>query len=101
VRPQADAEGWKVRLLGSNRHLKDNPHHGSRPTLGGIAILYGQFWTLKEWAYAGHAFNLFGASGSHVFSGHGFRKIIVAVIIPGFVLASYRPSKNPLDLREH
>jgi hypothetical protein len=63
--------------------------------------LYGQFRTLKEWVYAGYTFNLFGASASHVFSGDGFRKINVAVIIPGFVLASYWPSKNPLDLREH
>src|SRR5262245_38271774 len=67
---------------------------GTAKLLGGIAILQERFRTLKEWAYAGFTFNLLGASASHAFSGDSFGKIIVPVIILGFVLASYLLWKN-------
>jgi DoxX-like family len=73
---------------------------GTAKLLGVIAILYGRFETLKEWAYAGFTFNLIGASASHAFSGDSLGKIITPVIILGFVLASYRVWKNALDVRE-
>jgi len=74
---------------------------GAGKLLGGIAILYGKFRTLKEWAYAGYTFNLLGASASHAFSGDHFGKILVPVIILGFVLASYRLRRNSLDAKEN
>jgi uncharacterized membrane protein YphA (DoxX/SURF4 family) len=49
---------------------------GVAKLLGGTAILYGRFRTLKEWAYAGYTFNLLGASASHAFSGDSFGKIL-------------------------
>jgi len=73
---------------------------GTAKLLGGVAILYGRFRTLKEWAYAGYTFNLLGASASHMFSGDSFGKIITPVIILGFVLSSYRLWKIALDARE-
>src|SRR5262249_25764961 len=72
---------------------------GTAKLLGGIAILQGRFRTLKEWAYAGYTFDLLGASASHAFSGDSFGKIIVPVIILGFVLASYWLWKNAQDVR--
>ena len=68
---------------------------GTAKLLDVIAILYGRLETLKEWAYAGITFNLLGASASHAFSGDGFGKVIVPVIMLGFVLTSYRLWKNP------
>ncbi|HZS45884.1 MAG TPA: DoxX family protein [Blastocatellia bacterium] len=56
---------------------------------GGLAIFYGRYKTLKEWAYAGYTFNLLGASASHVFSGDGVIKILIPIINLGFVLVSY------------
>ena len=72
---------------------------GTAKLLGGIAILYGRFQTLKEWAYAGYTFNLLGATASHAFSGDSLGKIITPVIILGLVLASHRQWKNALGVR--
>jgi len=72
---------------------------GTAKLLGGIAILYGGFRTLKEWAYAGYTFNLLGATASHAFFGDSLGKIITPIIILGFVLASYRLWRKALDLR--
>jgi hypothetical protein len=69
---------------------------GVAKELAGISILYGRFRTLKEWAYAGYTFNLPGASASHVLYGDPFIKIIVPIIIPAFVLVSYRLWRNSL-----
>lgn len=41
---------------------------GFAKILGGAAILYGKFPRLKEWAYAGFAFDYLGAAASHVFA---------------------------------
>ena len=73
---------------------------GVAKLLGGIAILYGKFRTLKEWAYAGYTFNLLGASASHAFSGDNVGKIIVPIIILGFLMASYRLWRSALYAKE-
>jgi hypothetical protein len=65
-----------------------------RQGLGGMAILQGWFRALKEWGYAGYAFNLLGASASHGFSGDPFLKILVPLIILTFVMISYRQRKT-------
>ncbi len=67
---------------------------GTAKLLGGIAILQGQFRTLKEWAYAGYTFNLLGASASHALYGDPFVKTLTPIIILAFVLISYRQWKT-------
>ncbi len=42
---------------------------GFAKTLGSIAILSGKFPKLKEWAYAGFAFDYLGATASHILAG--------------------------------
>src|SRR5881394_1366365 len=44
---------------------------GAAKLLGAVAILVGKFPRIKEWAYAGFAFNLIGASYSHLCSADG------------------------------
>jgi hypothetical protein len=39
---------------------------GFAKLLGSVAILWGKFPKLKEWAYAGFAFDYLGATASHV-----------------------------------
>lgn len=50
---------------------------GVAKILGAIVLLIGTFKTLKEWAYAGFAFDLIGASLSGIFIGE-----ILVVIVP-------------------
>ncbi len=42
---------------------------GLAKVLGGVAILTGRFPKLKEWAYAGFAFDFLGATASHLLAG--------------------------------
>ena len=42
---------------------------GTAKVLGGLAILTGRFPKLKEWAYAGFAFDFLGATASHLLAG--------------------------------
>lgn len=42
---------------------------GLAKVLGGVAILTGRSPRLKEWAYAGFAFDFLGATASHVLAG--------------------------------
>ena len=42
---------------------------GLAKVLGGIAILTGRSPRLKEWAYAGFAFDFLGATASHLLAG--------------------------------
>jgi len=72
---------------------------GTAKLVGGIAILQDRFRAIKEWAYAGYAFNLLGASASHAFYGDGLGKIITPIIILGMVLASHRLWKNTHPLQ--
>lgn len=62
---------------------------GTAKLLGVLAIVYGRFRTLKEWAYAGFVFDLIGASASHYFSGDPISKIIIPIIVLVFVFFSY------------
>lgn len=55
---------------------------GAAKILGVIALVLGTFKTLKEWAYAGFAFDLIGASASGAFIGE-----ILVVIVPLVYLA--------------
>lgn len=66
--------------------------------LGGVAILAPRFPRLKEWAYAGIAFDLTGAAASHAFSGDPAPKVITPLVLLGIAAASWalRPDSRKL-----
>jgi uncharacterized membrane protein YphA (DoxX/SURF4 family) len=65
--------------------------------LGGFAILAPRVPRLKEWAYAGMAFDLIGAAFSHAAMGHP-AKVIAPLVILGIAAASWalRPASRML-----
>ena len=67
-------------------------------TLGGVAVLLPRSPRLKEWAYAGMAFDLTGAAVSHAAVGHPAVKVLVPLVLLGFVAASWalRPAARRL-----
>lgn len=65
------------------------PFIGVAKTLGAIAILIPGLNRLKEWAYAGLFFDLFGAAYSSIAVG-GFQPPILFMLLPlGFLFLSY------------
>ena len=70
--------------------------------LGGIVILLPRLALLKEWAYAGIAFNLIAAAVSHASIGHPANKVIVPLILLAIASASWalRPSSRRLKTPE-
>jgi len=66
--------------------------------LGGLAILAPRSPRLKEWAYAGIAFDLTGAAFSHVGTGHSAVKVAVPILLLGIAGASWalRPASRIL-----
>jgi hypothetical protein len=62
---------------------------GIAKLLGGTAILAPRFPRLKEWAYAGIAFDLLGASASHAAVGHPAAKVVVPLVLCGIAAASW------------
>jgi len=56
--------------------------------LGTIAILQTKYQLLKEWAYAGFTFTLFGAFLSHVFSNESSKGVFALVALT-VLLVSY------------
>ena len=65
--------------------------------LGAIALVAPRNARLKEWAYAGIAFDLTGAAWSHAASGDG-AKAIVPLVFLAIAIASYvlRPQSRTL-----
>ena len=61
---------------------------GFAKILGGAAILYGKFPRLKEWAYAGFAFDYLGAAASHVFANDSVNAIPPLVFF-GIMMGTY------------
>ena len=72
---------------------------GTAKLLGVAALLAPQRPLLKEWAYAGLAFNLMGATASHGFSGDGFSHAIRPALVLLVGVASYllRPADRRLS----
>jgi hypothetical protein len=66
--------------------------------LGGVAVLLPRSPRLKEWAYAGMTFDLTGAAVSHAAAGHPALKVLVPLVLLGFVAASWalRPAARRL-----
>ncbi len=65
------------------------PFIGVAKVLGAIAILVPGFPRLKEWAYAGLAFDLIGAFYSHLSVGDPPTMLILPLIGLSLVFASY------------
>lgn len=67
--------------------------------LGGLAILAPRLPRLKEWAYAGIAFDLTGAAFSHAAVGQPAVKVIVPLVLLGIAAASWalRPASRRLN----
>lgn len=74
---------------------------GTWKVLGGLAILAPRLPRLKEWAYAGIAFDLTGAALSHAAMGHPTVKVIVPLVLLGIAAASWalRPASRVLGAR--
>lgn len=69
--------------------------------LGGLALLAPGCPRLKEWAYAGIAFNLIGAAVSHAAVGHAWPKVLGPLVLLGIGVASWslRPASRRLEPR--
>jgi len=64
------------------------PFLGTAKILGVVAIVWGRFEKLKEWAYAGFAFDLLLATYSHLSSGDGARASFPFIMLV-IMFASY------------
>jgi hypothetical protein len=71
---------------------------GSWKALGGVAILAPRFPLLKEWAYAGIAFNMSGAAISHLASGDSVPGALPPLVLLGLAVVSWtlRPASRRL-----
>lgn len=61
---------------------------GVAKLLGAIVLVFGTFKTLKEWAYAGFAFDFIGASASGAYIG-GMQVVIVPLLFLAVMFLSY------------
>ena len=62
---------------------------GVAKILGAIAILQWKFRTIKEWAYAGFAIDIIGASASMFFTGDGILMALSPMIFLAVMFISY------------
>ena len=71
---------------------------GAWKLLGGLALLAPRLPRLKEWAYAGIAFDLTGAAFSHAAVAHPAAKVIAPLVILGIAAGSWalRPASRRL-----
>jgi hypothetical protein len=75
---------------------------GTWKTLGALALLAPGLGRLKEWAYAGIAFNLSGAALSHLAVGDAGALMVPPLFLLGLAVASYvlRPHSRRLTLEQ-
>ena len=77
---------------------------GTMKILGVIAVLIPRFPKLKEWAYAGLVFDIFGAIFSHLSTGDGPNVWLPALLALILISASYalytRLSKKRIEVQE-
>ncbi|MFK7899047.1 MAG: DoxX family protein [Myxococcota bacterium] len=71
---------------------------GSFKIAGVITLVAPKLPRLKEWAYAGFAFDFIGAAASHILNGDGINKIAPPLVILSVLIGSYllRPSERRL-----
>jgi uncharacterized membrane protein YphA (DoxX/SURF4 family) len=72
---------------------------GTWKVLGALAVVVPAFPRVKEWAYAGMAFDLTGAAISRAVSGDGAAGVVPPLIVFGLVVASWwlRPGERVLE----
>ena len=68
--------------------------------LGALAIVTPRFPRLREWAYAGMAFDLIGAAASHAAVGHPVVKAVVPLVVLALMAVSWRLADSELERRE-
>ncbi len=56
---------------------------------GAVALLVPRLGRLKEWAYAGFAFDFLGATVSHLAVGDGVATIVPLIVLSGLLTGSY------------
>jgi hypothetical protein len=64
--------------------------------LGALAIVTPRFPRLREWAYAGIAFDLIGAAASHAAVGHPVVKVVAPLIVLAIMAVSWRLADSEL-----
>lgn len=72
---------------------------GLAKILGGIAIVTGRIPKLKEWAYAGFAFDFLGATASHILAGDSSNALfpfLFFIALMSSYLLWYKSSATPL-----
>ncbi len=62
---------------------------GTAKFLGAFVVLQTKYTTIKEWAYAGFAFNLIGAFASRAFMSDPIRWTVLPLIILAFMFVPY------------
>lgn len=62
---------------------------GVAKVLGAVALVQTRFTVLKEWAYAGFAFNFLGASASWALAGHGPNLYLFPLIALAMLFGTY------------
>jgi hypothetical protein len=62
---------------------------GIAKLLGAVAIMQTKYSTIKEWAYAGFAFNFIGAFASRLFVGDSLSEIIFPVVMLAVLCVPY------------
>ncbi len=76
------------------------PFIGVAKILGVIAVLFPRFPRLKEWAYAGLAFDVIGAFYSHMSVGDPLSVAIFPLIALALILGSYFLYRSTTPSRE-
>lgn len=67
---------------------------GIAKLLGGFALIQTKWYIIKEWAYAGFAFDIIGAGMSFVLAGMGIAMTIVPLITLVVMFISYTSWKK-------
>lgn len=62
---------------------------GVAKLLGAVALVQTRFATLKEWAYAGFAFNFLGASASWFLAGQGPVYVLFPLVALAMLFGTY------------
>lgn len=69
--------------------------------LGALAIVTPRFPRLREWAYAGIAFDLIAAAASHAAVGHGMAKVVAPLVVLAIMVVSWRLADSELERDEN
>jgi hypothetical protein len=68
--------------------------------LGALAIVTPRFPRLREWAYAGIAFDLIGAAASHAAVGNPVAHVVVPLVLLAIMAVSWRLADSELNRTE-